>query len=79
MFSIFILLLVENVLSLLHIITGMEHIPACVIPVDLGIWLMVIPESSRLTINVGKIVVLWVIREWRSCNCKKLFIFREEH
>lgn len=58
MFSIFILLLAENVLFSFQIIIGMEHIPECIIPVDLGIWLMVTPESSKLTKDVGKIAVL---------------------
>ena len=49
----------------------MEHIPEYVILVDLGIWLMVTPESSELTKGVGKIAVLWEIHEYLSCDCKK--------
>lgn len=68
MFSIFTLLLAENVLSSLSILIEMEHTLECVIPVDLGIWLMVTPESSKLTKDVGKIVVLWAIHEYHLCS-----------
>lgn len=70
MFSIFILLLAENVLSSLSILIEMEDTLECATPVDLGIWLMVTPESFKLEISVGRIVVLWTIHEWRSCKMK---------